>query len=111
MPLTYHPDIELMAGLPWTIGGTLYDANGNLLDVTNCAFVWALLDPDGNPVMHVSITKTDPSNGAIQISVASAYTALNPGRSTDALQVTEGASTGLFWIGQICVAANPMLLV
>jgi hypothetical protein len=43
------------------------------LDVTNCTLLWCLLDPNGNPVLpldpNVSITKTDPSNGAIQIAV------------------------------------------
>jgi hypothetical protein len=49
-----------------------------------------------------------PTRG-IQISIARQYTGLDPGRYTDALQVTEGASTGVFWVGQILVAANPLL--
>jgi hypothetical protein len=36
---------------------------------------------------------------------------LDPGRYTDALAVTEGASNDVFWIGQILVAANPALLL
>jgi hypothetical protein len=30
---------------------TLYDATGKLFDVSNCTFAWALLDPNGNPVV------------------------------------------------------------
>jgi hypothetical protein len=114
MSVSYHADVELMAGLPWLINGTLYDANGNPFDVSNCSFVRALLDPSGNPVLplddNVLISKTDPTNGGIQISIPAQYTALDPGRYTDALRVTEGNSSDVFWIGQILVAANPMLV-
>jgi len=102
------PIVCARAGTPWTIAGTVYDAQGNLLDVTNAQLAWCLLDPNGNPVPQVvTITKTDPTHGAIEISVAATDTALDPGRYTDALQVREGTSTELFWIGQILVAANP----
>jgi hypothetical protein len=111
MSVTYHPDLPLISGTPWVIAGTLYDATGKVLDVTNCTLVWTLLDPNANPVLplnaDVQITKTDPVNGAIQISVAESDTALLPGRYTDALQITEGASSDVFWIGNILVAANP----
>jgi hypothetical protein len=111
MPVTYHPDVEVMAGTTWTIGGTLYDATGKLFDITNATLAWGLLDPNAMPVpLAASITKTDAVNGAIQINVATGATALAPGRYTDALQVTEGAGTDVFWIGQILVAANPMLV-
>jgi hypothetical protein len=107
--LIYHPDISTVSGTPIVINGTLYDAAGNLLDLTNATLAWGLLDPDGNPVAPLSatISKTDPANGAISIEVPATYTALQPGRYTDALEVTEGMNTEVFWIGQILVAANP----
>jgi hypothetical protein len=112
VPVTYHADIDVVSGTDWTIAGTLYDATGKLLDVTNCALAWVLLDPDGNPVLptdlNITISKTDPVNGAIQITVPMQYTYLRPGRYTDALQVTEGTSTDVFWMGQLRCAANPL---
>ncbi len=36
------------------------------------------------------------------------YTNLRPGRYTDVLQITEGTSTDVFWIGQLRCAANPI---
>jgi len=108
MATTYHRDVDLVAGTAWTIHGTLYDAQGNLLDVTNCQLAWYLLDPDGNPVPTTpTITKTDPLSGAISIEVAKSDAALPVGRYTDALQVVSGPLKDVFWIGQLCVCANP----
>jgi hypothetical protein len=104
--LTYHSEIEVTSGTPITINGTLCDAAGNLLDVTNATLAWGLLDPDGNPVTpDATITKTDAVNGVIQVEVPA--TALPPGRYTDSLQATEGAKKELFWIGNILIIANP----
>src|SRR6478609_4390205 len=106
MPITYHPDVEVVSGMPITISGTLYDATGNLLDITNASLSWGLLDPDGNPVrLDVTITKTDAPNGVIQVAVPA--TALPVGRYTDSLQATEGVNKELFWIGNILIAASP----
>ena len=106
MAITYHPDVEVVSGMPITISGTLYEAAGNLLDITNTSLSWGLLDPDGNPVpLDVTVTKTDAPNGVIQVAVPA--TALPPGRYTDALQATEGVNKELFWIGNILIAANP----
>ena len=108
MPLTYHPDVQFMAGAPWTINGTLCDAAGAPFDVTNAQLAWVLLNADSRVVpVTASITKTDPVNGAISIEVAKTDTALAPGRFMDALQIREGTGTGLYWIGNILVAANP----
>lgn len=113
--ITYHPDIQVVSGTDWTVNGVLYDAAGNPLDVTNCTLVWGLLDPDGNSVLpldaDVQIAKTDPVNGAISITLSDTDTALRPGRYTDALQVTEGQSTDVFWIGNILVGANPFNVI
>ena len=108
MPLTYHRDVEVTAGVPWTINGTLCNAAGAPFDVTNAQLAWVLLNADSHVVpMTASITKTDPVNGAISIEVAKTDTALAPGRYTDALQVVAGAQKDVFWTGQLRVCANP----
>lgn len=109
MAIIYHPDLEVASGEPIAINGLLTDANGQPFDVTNCTLAFALLDPDGAPVspLNATISKTDPTNGVISIEIPAAYTALPPGRYTDGLQVTEGLSTEVFWVGNILVAANP----
>jgi hypothetical protein len=112
MPITYHSDLQVRAGVTWTINGTLFDAAGKLLDVTNCTLSWCLLDTNGNPMaITATIAKTDPVNGAISITIDKTDTALDPGRLTDALQVVEGANKGVFWIGQIAVQANPFTIL
>ena len=69
--MQYHPNVNIRAHTPWTIAGTLYDKQGNLLDVTNAQLAWCLLDPDGKLVPQVvTITKTDPTHGAIEINRA-----------------------------------------
>jgi hypothetical protein len=40
MPLTYHGDVEVAAGVPWTINGTLCNAAGAPFDVTNAQLAW-----------------------------------------------------------------------
>ena len=108
MPLSYHCDVEVAAGVPWTINGTLCNAAGAPFDVTNAQLAWVLLNADSYVLpMTASITKTDPVNGAISIEVAKTDTALAPGRYTDALQIRKGTGRGLYWIGNICVASNP----
>jgi hypothetical protein len=111
MSLPYHPNVQVRAGTTWSINGLLLDANGNPLDITNCALAWGLLDMSGNPVPVVIdnavVTKTDPVNGAISITIAAAYTKIDPARYTDTLEVTEGNNTELFWTGFIVVNADP----
>jgi hypothetical protein len=64
------------------IGVVLYDANNQLLGITNCELVWALLDLDGvaTPPLDVSISKVDATNGRMQINVPCTFTGLRPGR-------------------------------
>jgi hypothetical protein len=45
MAISYHEDV--VAGTPWVIGGVLYHANDQLLDVTNCSLAWSLLSAAG----------------------------------------------------------------
>src|SRR6516225_8716919 len=106
MPLTYHRDVEVTAGVPWTINSTLCNAAGAPFDVTDAQLASDLLNADSHvvPPMTASITKTDPVNGAISIEVAKTHIALAPGRYTDALQIRTGTGRGLYWIGNICVA-------
>ena len=109
MPLTYHRDVEVAAGVPWTINGTLCNAAGAPFDVTNAQLAWVLLNADSHVVpMTASITKTDPVNGAISIEVAKTDTALAPGRYTDALQIREGTGTGLYWIREYLRQRKPV---
>jgi hypothetical protein len=42
MAITYHPDAEVIAGISWTIAGTLFDANGLPFDVTNAVYPYLL---------------------------------------------------------------------
>jgi hypothetical protein len=110
--ITYHDPIEVVAGMPLAIAGTLLDRAGNLFDATNAQLVWCLLDPDGNPALtgaNVQISTPDPVNGGIQISVPAQCMALPVGRYTDALQVVAGTSTDVFWVGNILIAANPFV--
>jgi hypothetical protein len=109
MPVHYHPDVELTAGVPWTIAGQLCNAKGQAFDVTNAQLTWVLLNAESWVVpMTASITKTDPVNGAISIEVAKTDTALAPGRYTDALQIREGTGTGLYWIREYLRQRKPV---
>ena len=36
----YHDDVHLYAGDDWTILGTLFDEQGNPLDLTNATITW-----------------------------------------------------------------------
>ena len=98
MSITFHQDIEVASGEPIVIAGTLYDATGQLLDLTNAVLNWGLLDPNGMPVqLNAAITKTDAAHGAIQVEIPANQTALDPGRYTDSLRVTDGPHRDLFW--------------
>jgi hypothetical protein len=50
----------------------------------------------------------DPTSN-ILISLPNAYTAFDPGRYTDGIQVLVGALEDVYWVGNILVAANPFL--
>ena len=111
MPLVHHPDTELMAATDWAIDGTLFDVNGQPLDLSNATLTWTLIGPQGLPVFtntDVTITVLDSANGLIRIDVPNAKTAtLEVGRYMDALQLTIGDVISPLWLGVILVAANP----
>ena len=79
----YHDDVQLYAGDDWTILGTLFDEQGNPLDLTNATFTWVLIDADGQPSPAsdaASIEAVEPTaGGRITITVPdTATTASRP---------------------------------
>ena len=67
-----------MAATDWAIDGTLLDATGNTLDLSNATLTWTLIGPQGTPVLQnsdASITVVgDPTAGTIHIAVHNAKT-------------------------------------
>jgi len=110
--ITYHPDVEVRAGLPLVLNGTLLDGTASPSTAPGPTLTWALLDPDGNPavpVNAVTITKSAPTSGGFQISVPKEAMALPVGRYTDCLSVQSGALKQNFWTGFVLISANPLL--
>jgi len=93
-----------MAATDRAIDGTLLDATGQPLDLSNATLTWTLI---GRRACRSCRTVTlDASAGLIR--VANAKTAqLERGRYIDALQLTIGDIVSLLWTGVILVAANP----
>jgi hypothetical protein len=107
---THHGLIELVAGDPWEIPGTLTDDNGQPLDLTNAQFEWALVDTGRNPItLAAAVDVIDAAAGVLGIYVRASDTAgLDPGYYTDALRVKLPSAGGAtVWHGQILVVANP----
>jgi hypothetical protein len=66
----HHEPIEVIAGEPWDIPGTLLDANGSPIGFAGATLQWALVDSGGNPVaITANVTVTDAAAGTICISV------------------------------------------
>jgi len=111
MALVHHPDVELMGATDWEIDGTLLNADGNALDLSNATLQWTLIGPDGLPALadgDATITVVDAAARTVTIAVHHAVTArLECGRYMDALHVTIGDVVSPLWVGQILVAANP----
>ena len=64
----HHDPIEVIAGEPWDIPGTLLDANGSPIDLTGATLEWALVDSGGNPVaITADVTVIDAAAAAICI--------------------------------------------
>src|SRR6516162_769007 len=106
----HHGLVELVAGDPWEIPGTLTDATGQPLDLTNAQFEWVLVDTGGNPItLAAEVDLMDAAAGAIGIYVPAGDTAgLDPGYYTDALRVKlPSAGNATVCHGQILVVANP----
>src|SRR5262249_16103101 len=53
-PMALVDDTELMAATDWAIDGTLLDANGLPLDLSNATLQWTLIGPQGVPVLCCS---------------------------------------------------------
>src|ERR1017187_1832111 len=108
---THHSDIEQIAGDDWSIAGTLTDARGLPLDLTNAGLEWTLIDPNGKvaiPDGSAQIVMVSPlTSGIISINVPRNITAqLSPGRHTDALRVTIADLADTLWVGTILVGAD-----
>ena len=98
----HHEPIEVIAGEPWEIPGTLLDANGSPIDLAGAILEWALVDSGGNPVaIPAEVTITDTAVGAICISISANDTAgLDPGYYNDGLRATVpgGRAPDLAWL-------------
>jgi len=102
---TVHDLHSFYAGDDWQINGSLFDENGDPLDVTNATIDWALRD-GALSIVNVNITLQvlDPVNGKIKIFVPSASTtSIVAGEYSDILRVTIGAITDTMWTGAIFV--------
>jgi hypothetical protein len=105
----HHEPIEVIAGEPWDIPGTLLDPNRAPIDLTGATLEWVLVDSGGNPVaIAAEVTVTDAASGEICISVSADDTAgLDPGHYTDGLRVTTLGGERRTWHGYIQIDANP----
>jgi hypothetical protein len=109
MPTTDDDEADFVAGDDWDIDGTLFDRDGNPLDLTNASIAWTLLDPSGAPVKaNATITVLDPPTaGMINIKLTGATTAaLSPGRYTETLRITRAGTTSTFQSLSIIVVAQ-----
>jgi hypothetical protein len=62
----HHEPIEVIAGEPWDIPGTLLDAKGSPLGLAGATLQWAMVDSGGNPVaITAEVTVTDAAAGTI----------------------------------------------
>ena len=104
----HHEPIEVIAGEPWDIPGTLLDSNGSPIGLAGATLQWALVDSGGNPVaITANVTVTDAAAGTICISVGASDTAgLDTGYYRDGLRVTMPGGEQLTWQGYIQVDAN-----
>ena len=104
----HHEPLEVIAGEPWDIPGTLLDANRVPIDLTGATLEWVLIDSGGNPVaITAEVTVTEAAAGAICISVVHEATAgLDPGQYNDGLRVTTPGGERRIWHGYIQVDAN-----
>jgi len=102
---TNHSLQTFYAGDDWQINGTLYDVDGNLMDLTGAAIEWALLDAAGNVILDgMSSTVEVMSTGRIAISVSDGVSdSVAPGQYSDVLRVTISAFTDTMWAGPILV--------
>ena len=103
----HHEPVEVIAGEPWDIPGTLL-IDGSPVDLTGATLEWVLVDSGGNPVaLAAEVTVTDAPAGAICISIAGNDTAgLDPGQYNDGLRVTTPGGERRTWHGYIQVDVN-----
>jgi len=61
MALVHHDATELMAATDWGINGTLLDADGQPLDLSNATLTWTLIGPQGRTTEVA--TRAEPKSG------------------------------------------------
>jgi hypothetical protein len=104
---TMHDLHSFYAGDDWQINGSLFDIDGQPLDITSANIEWALLNFSQEIVLNGSsaqIQIIDAVNGKITILVPNEATApLVAGEYNDVLRVTIGSITDTMWVGGIVV--------
>jgi len=104
---TIHELHTFYAGDDWQIDGSLFDVDGNPLDVTGATLEWALLDFTHAVVLDESVAQVeiiDAVNGKITIVVPDGATeGLPAGQYSDVLRVTLRTVTDTMWTGAIIV--------
>jgi hypothetical protein len=99
----HHEPLEVIAGEPWDIPGTLLDANRAPIDLTGATLEWVLVDSGGNPVaITAEVTVTEAGSGAICISIS----AEDAGHYNDGLRVTTPDGERRTWHGYIQADAS-----
>jgi hypothetical protein len=109
-----HDPYSYYCGATWEFLGLCEDVSGNPLDLTGAAVAWLLDDvADTTNFITLSvgtgITVTNPTGGAILITVSKVLTAaLTPGAYRDALRLTMlDGSVDYQWVGAITALAAP----
>jgi hypothetical protein len=104
----HHEPVEVIAGEPWDMPGTLLDPNRAPIDLTGATLEWVLVDSGGNPAaIAAEVTVTNAARGEICLSISGDDTAgLDPGLYNDGLRVTKPGGERQTWHGYIQVDAN-----
>ena len=116
MGITYHADLEIAAGDDWLIAGTLLDADGQPIDLSQAGTTieWVLFNPDGGVALTsdqftVNVVPQEVGNISIVVPRISTYL-LPAGRYTDSLRVTTTIRS-VEWRGNILVSCDLFELV
>jgi hypothetical protein len=97
----------------WLIHGTLFDINGQPMNLEGVAIQWALMDESRNPIATASvadgrITVTNSAGGIIDMAIPHAVTkGVSPGLYSDALRVVRDGEPSTMWAGMLTIADTP----
>lgn len=104
---TVHELHSFYSGDDWQINGTLFNAQGDPLDITNATIEWVLMNTLQQVVVPdtaIQLEVVDAVNGKISILIKSATTTgVAPGQYNDMLRVTIGTISDTMWTGGIAV--------